>query len=169
MFTAINKIATGAIMIIAGVCVAATSVGADEIKRNQEGKFFFRSIEVPAGAETLYVSGHVPSVINKDAPKGSVEMFGDTEAQTISVFNSIKKTLTAAGWSMGDIVMARVYLSADPGKGKMDFGGFSKGFAKFFGTEEQPSKPVRAVVEISDLARPGWLVEIEVRAAKMPK
>lgn len=158
--------------ILSGLAVlflAASAVNAEDIKRNGEGKFFYRSIEVPPGAETLYVSGHVPPVVNKDAAKGSVDMFGNTQTQTENTFASIERTLEAAGWSMGDVVMVRVYLVADPKLGKMDFGGFNKGFMKYFGNEQQPNKPVRAVVEVADLVRKGWLVEIEVRAARMPK
>lgn len=161
----LNKVMAGAFLAV----LSAMSVFADDIKRNGEGKFFYRSIEVPAGAETLYVSGHVPPVVNKDAPRGSVEMFGNTETQSDNTLASIKRTVEAAGWSMSDVVMVRVYLVADPSLGKMDFGGFNKAFAKYFGTDEQPNKPVRAVVEVADLVRKGWLVEIEVRAARMPK
>ncbi|MEZ5952730.1 MAG: hypothetical protein R3C13_00360 [Hyphomonas sp.] len=38
----------------------------------------------------------------------------------------------------------------------------------FFPTPEQPNKPARAVVEVSALIRPGWRVEIEAQAARMP-
>jgi len=33
---------------------------------------------------------------------------------------------------------------------------------------ENPQKPVRSFVEIEDLVVDGWLVEIEVRAARVP-
>jgi enamine deaminase RidA (YjgF/YER057c/UK114 family) len=69
---------------------------------------------------------------------------------------------------MSDIVMVRVYLIADPSMGKMDFSGFNTAYREFFGTDENPNKPVRAVVEISGLAVDGWLVEIDVRGARMP-
>ena len=39
---------------------------------------------------------------------------------------------------------------------------------EFFGTEDQPNKPVRAVVEVSGLAVDGWLIEIDVRGARIP-
>ena len=35
-------------------------------------------------------------------------------------------------------------------------------------TDDQPNKPVRAVVEVSALAVPSWLIEVDVRGARMP-
>jgi enamine deaminase RidA (YjgF/YER057c/UK114 family) len=68
---------------------------------------------------------------------------------------------------MGDIVMMHVYLVGDPAKdGKMDFAGMMDGYKQFFGTKEQPNKPSRTTVQVSALAGPGYLVEIEVIAAK---
>jgi enamine deaminase RidA (YjgF/YER057c/UK114 family) len=40
------------------------------------------------------------------------------------------------------------------------------GYTKFFGTDEQPNLPVRSVVKVAGLASPGFLVEIEVTAAR---
>ena len=137
------------------------------IKRNDEGTNFYSTIEVPAHADQLFVSGKGPSAVNPDAPRAE-RTYGDTATQARSTFNSIKAAIEKAGWSMSDIVMVRVYLVADPEMGKMDFSGFNSAYQEFFGTEENPNKPVRAVVEISGLAVPGWLVEIDVRAARMP-
>ena len=69
---------------------------------------------------------------------------------------------------MSDIVQVRVFGVAGD-DGTFDFAGFNAGFAQFFGTEENPMKPVRSVVEIADLVVDGWLVEIEIRAARVPK
>ena len=41
-----------------------------------------------------------------------------------------------------------------------------KGYSKFFGTEAQQLLPVRSAVEVAALANPGWLIEIEVSAAR---
>jgi enamine deaminase RidA (YjgF/YER057c/UK114 family) len=69
---------------------------------------------------------------------------------------------------MGDIVQVRVFGVAGE-DGEFDFAGFNRGYQQFFGTEENPLKPVRSVVEIADLVVDGWLVEIEIRAVRMPK
>ena len=125
---------------------------------------------VPPGAETYYVSGIVPSAVDPDADPNSRAAYGDTRQQTISVLTRMKDTMEAAGWSLGDIVMMRVYLVGDEATGgRLDFGGFMSGYSEFFATPEQPNKPARAVVEVAGLIRPGWRVEIEAQAARMPK
>jgi len=158
-----------AIAAISGAAVfAAFSANAqDAIKRNDEGRFFHSTIEVPAHADALFVSGKGPGAVNPDAPRAE-RTYGNTETQARSTFNSIKAAVEKAGWSMSDIVMVRVYLVADAEMGKMDFAGFNKAFAEFFGTEDQPNKPVRAVVEVAGLAVPGWNIEVDVRAHRMP-
>lgn len=44
-----------------------------------------QAVEVPAGKTTVYLSGTVPVVINEGAEKTSVEAYGTTEQQTVSV------------------------------------------------------------------------------------
>ena len=162
-----NKLTRGALwkFLLFGISLPAMSQ--EQIVRNDEGKFFHSTIEIPANAETLFVSGKGASVTNPKAPKGK-QAYGDTITQTRSTFNNIIAAIENAGWSLADIVMVRVYLVADPATGKMDFEGFNKAFLEFFGTEEQPNKPVRAVVEVVKVARPGWLVEIDVRGHRVP-
>lgn len=154
------------IIALAAVVSMTFAANAQEIERIDEGRHFYSTIEVPAGADSLYVSGKGPAAINEDAE--GVARYGTTEQQARSTFERIKESVEKAGWSMSDIVMVRVYLVADPAMGKMDFSGFNTAYREFFGTEEQPNKPVRAVVEISGLAVDGWLVEIDVRGQRMP-
>lgn len=152
------------IALIAGVSATVISANAQEIERIDEGRHFYSTIEVPAGADQLFVSGKGPAQINPDAE--GVARYGTTEQQARSTFERIKEAVEKAGWTMSDIVMVRVYLVADPAMGKMDFEGFNTAYREFFGTDDQPNKPVRAVVEISGLAVDGWLVEIDVRGAR---
>jgi enamine deaminase RidA (YjgF/YER057c/UK114 family) len=116
---------------------------------------------VPAGAESLYLSGSGASPLEDGS-------WGDMEQQVVDTFESFKQTLEQQGWSMGDIVQVRAFAVSDE-FGYLDFEGFNRGYRKFFGTEENPLKPVRTFVEIQGLVVPGWLVEIEIRAARMPK
>ena len=84
---------------------------------------------VPPGAETYYVSGIVPSAVDPDADPNSRAAYGDTRQQTISVLTRMKDTMEAAGWSLGDIVMMRVYLVGDEDTGgRLDFAGFMAGY-----------------------------------------
>jgi enamine deaminase RidA (YjgF/YER057c/UK114 family) len=125
------------------------------------------AVTVRGDLDTVYVSGALPSVANKDAPKGSVASYGDTEAQTVSTLNNIKTTLARLGLGLGDVVKMTVFLVGDPEKeNKMDFAGLMKGYSQFFGTAEQPNKPARSAMQVTALALPGALVEIEVIAVK---
>ncbi len=125
------------------------------------------AVTVRGDLDTVYVSGALPSVANKDAPKGSVASYGDTEAQTVSTLNNIKTTLARLGLGLSDVVKMTVFLVGDPEKeNKMDFAGLMKGYSQFFGTAEQPNKPARSAMQVTALALPGALVEIEVIAVK---
>ena len=125
------------------------------------------AVTVHRDADTYFLSGALPPVINKDAPKGSVESYGNTETQTIGALTSIKGTLARLGLGMGDVVKMTVFLVADPSKdNKLDFTGLMAGYTRFFATAEQPNKPARSAVQVAALVVPGALVEIEVIAAK---
>lgn len=125
------------------------------------------AVEVPAGKTMVYLSGKVPSVADEKAEKNSVAAYGDTETQTLDVLKAIGEQLEGLGLGMGDIVRMQVFLVGDPGKdGKMDFGGFMKGYSKYFGTAEQPNLPARSTMQVAALANPGFLVEIEVTAVR---
>jgi len=125
------------------------------------------AVTVRAGTDTYFLSGALAPVINKDAPKGSVAAYGDTETQTVGALNAVKGTLARLGLTMSDVVKMTVFLVGDPAKdNKMDFGGMMAGYKQFFGTAEQPNKPSRSAVQVAALAAPGALVEIEVIAAK---
>jgi enamine deaminase RidA (YjgF/YER057c/UK114 family) len=110
---------------------------------------------VPAGSKIFFVSG-IPGAASA----------GNTEAQTKDSLTKLKAVLEANGYTLADVVNAKVYLVADPATGKMDFQGMNTAFKTFFGTPEEPNKPSRVTVQIAALAGPGSLVEIELVAAK---
>ena len=125
------------------------------------------AVTVKAGDDTYFLSGALAPVINKDAPKGTVAAYGDTETQTVGALNSIKATLARLGLTMSDVVKMTIFMVGDPAKdNKMDFAGMMTGYKQFFGTAEQPNKPSRSAVQVAALAAPGALIEIEVIAAK---
>ncbi|MCI5106299.1 MAG: Rid family hydrolase [Pseudomonadales bacterium] len=139
---------------------AGDIVGEGVIERKGEGRHFYTTIRIPPGAETLYLSG-------SGARQMEDGTWGDMEQQTIDTFNRFKATLEGEGWSMSDIVQVRAFAVAGE-YGLLDFDGFNRGYRQFFGTQDNPMKPVRSFVEIAGLVVPGWLVEIEIRAARMP-
>ena len=118
--------------------------------------------------DTLYVSGQLPTPTPGDPAKGTKPAIeGDTKAQTISTLKVIEGILKEQGLGMGDIVQMRVYLVSDPAQaGKLDFAGMNDAYKQFFGTKEQPNKPVRATIQAAALVVPNALVEIEVVAIK---
>lgn len=125
------------------------------------------AVTIPAGSDTVYLSGALGSQIDKSLPKDSRAAYGDTEAQTLSALTNIKATLARLGLGMGDIVKMTIFMAGDPEKGgKMDFVGMMKSYRKFFGTPDQPNLPARSAFQVAALAAPWALIEIEVIAAK---
>ena len=144
---------------LAATLFTATA-SAQEIVRTGESRVLFDNIYIPAGAETLYLSGAGASA----AADGS---WGNMEQQTVNIFEKFKATLEEQGWSMSDIVQVRIFGVAGP-DGEFDFDGINSGYLQFFGTEANPTKPVRTTVVVADLVNENWLVEIEIRASRMP-
>jgi enamine deaminase RidA (YjgF/YER057c/UK114 family) len=148
---------------------AASASRAAEIVRHSNGPSFpiARAVEVPAGKTIYFHSGMTPQPLDPKAKPGTPEYWGDTKAQTLSVFNRIKDSLDKLGLTFGDVVAMTVYLVGDPAKeGKMDFEGMMAAYSQFFGTKEQPNLPARSTVQVAGLVAPGMLVEIEVQLAK---
>ena len=154
---------------MAAACMASTAVIAKPdpiVRTGPPDAAIAATVALPADARLTYVSGTVPDAIKADAPQGSVERFGDTEAQTRSVLAKIEALLKGQGLGMGDVVMMRVFLVAPPGQKQMDFAGMMRGYRAYFGTPQQPLKTARSTMQVAGLVDPGWLVEIEVTAAR---
>lgn len=146
----------------------AVPASAQELTRHTNpGSDFpiLQAVEVAAGMTTVYLSGTVPSVINESADRSSVEAYGTTEEQTVSVMNRIKAQLEGLGMGVGDIIKMQAFLVAPEGEA-VDFDGFMAGYSQFFGTEEQPNLPVRSAMVVEALVNPAWLVELEVTAVR---
>lgn len=146
----------------------ASSVLAEDIVRHPIPNSDFpilQAVEVPADKSVVYLSGTVPSLMDKDAEPNSVEAFGTTEEQTVSVMNRIEAQLEGLDLEVADIIKMQAFLVAPEGE-TVDFEGFMAGYTQFFGTEEQPNLPVRSAMVVDALVNPGWLVEIEVTAVR---
>ena len=118
--------------------------------------------------DMLYLSGQLPAPLTPaDREKGTPAVYGNTEAQSESTFRKIENLLREQGLGMGDVVMMRVYMAADPAMGnKLDFAGMNAAYSRFFGTPQQPNKPARSTFQVAALVAAGALVEIEVQAAR---
>src|SRR3954468_4081 len=125
------------------------------------------AVQVPPTATSYYLSGQVPPVVNKDADPQSPQAYGDVKTQTVGVLNRIKGILEGLGLGMGDVVKMQVFLVHDA-RAPMDFKAFMEGYTQFFASSH-PNLPARTTVGLASLANPGFLVEIEVIAAKDAK
>ena len=124
------------------------------------------AVEVPSDVSMIYLNGVVPQVINKDADDRSEAAFGNTERQTDNVLAEIEKRLQGLGLSMSDVVKMQVFLKAPQGQDAMDFQGFSQSYVRFFDAEKGVKLPARSLLQSQGFANPGWLVEIDVIAAR---
>lgn len=151
------------------LCLLPALAGAQGIVRHKiPGSDFpiALAVSIPPGTTIHFISGQVPPVLDKAADPNSPAAFGDTKAQTVGVLKKIRDVLQGMGMGMGDVVKMQVFLVADPAKGnKGDVAGFMEGYTQFFGGA-QPNLPARAVFQVAALSNPGWLIEIEVVAAK---
>ena len=154
----------GLFACVIGVAAApmAPALAAPQITRVGPANFPISSVVVVhdvGGVDIAFASG----------TPGSAQA-GDTKAQTVDSLTKLLAGLKSQAFGAGDVVMLRVYLVGDPAKdGKMDFAGMMAGYTQFFGTPDQPNKPARTTVQISGLASPGSLVEIEAEAVKPNK
>lgn len=144
---------------------------ADVVRYPMQGGSKFpiaRAVEVPAGTTLIFHSGVAATPKDSAAPAGTPAYWGDTRTQTLSAISNLKRSLDSLGVSLGDVVKMTVFLVPDPAAkdGRMDFKGFMDAYTQFFGTPEQPNLPARSAVQVSGLAAPGMLVEIEVVLAK---
>ncbi len=153
------------VAILAAVA-CTTPAAAQSVKRIQNEKSGIAS-GVWVG-DMFYMSGQLPTPTTPaDRDKGTPAVYGNTQAQAENTFLKIQNMLKEQGLGMGDVVMMRVYMTADPAMdNKLDFAGMNAAYAKFFGTAEQPNKPARSTVQVAALVAAGALLEIEVQAAR---
>ena len=148
----------------AAFAFTAGQANAQNVHVNPNNSFISSAVKVPAGSETLYVSGIVPDPV---AGAPATAPFGDTKTQTASVLGKIGNILKGQGYGWEDVVMMRVLLVGDPAKGgRMDFAGMMEGYNAVYGGLK--NKPARITSQVAGLVAPGMMVEIEVQAAKKP-
>ena len=99
----------------------------------------------------LFVSGQIPLV-----PATGAVVEGGIVEQTTQVLENLKAIITAAGYTLSDVVKTTVYIT-----NMGDFGKVNEIYGKYF-TENCPA---RVCVEVSKLPK-DVLVEIDVIASK---
>jgi len=108
---------------------------------------YSRAVRVGA---LVYVSGTTAS----DAT-GQIQHPGDLYGQSVYVFQKIEAALNGLGASLTDVVRTRVYIT-----NMNDWEQVTKAHSEFF----DAIRPANTLVEVSRLATPDMLVEIEVDA-----
>lgn len=170
--TPVQTAATGrrALAAASALALSVAAAGSQaEVRRHKLPDSDFpiaQAVEVLPGTTLVYHSGMTPAPANPEAERFSPEFWGDTEAQTLSVFQRLEASLTAKGLTFGDVVKMQIFLVAPEPGGAMDFQGMMRAYRKYFGTEAQPNLPARSAFQVAGLAAPGMLVEIEVVLAR---
>jgi len=160
--------AAGALLLAALPGHAAAQV--TKLKSNPAA-LILDAADIKAGADMIFVSGQLPAPLDPAKPMSeikSIDDYGDSKTQTISVLSKIRKILESRGYTMGDVVKMTLFIAADPKLGKIDFAGVNEGFKQFFGTAENPSTTARSAFQVAALVGPYFLIEIEAIAAKAP-
>jgi enamine deaminase RidA (YjgF/YER057c/UK114 family) len=163
----------GAIACLLGA-IALSPVGAHAQQPSATGSVKFvgtatspisASVIIPANRASMWISGTTPPVLKADAPAGSRERYGDTEAQATGVLKNIEAQLTAQGLSMKDVVYVRAFLVADPAKeNRIDVAGWNAAYTKVFGTPGNPNKTARSTVGVTQLVNTDFFIELEAFA-----
>ncbi len=102
------------------------------------------------GGRTIYISGQVP--LDK---AGNVVGAGDFAAQTTQVFENLKLALAAVGATFDNVVKNNMYVT-DMSQIQV----LREIRLRYYGT----NAPASTLVEVAGLARPEFMIEIEVIA-----
>ncbi len=162
--------AVGAIALLVGAAPAAAQQPPSAVKFvGSSTSPISASVLIPANRASMWISGTTPPVLKADAPAGSRERYGDTEAQATGVLKNIEAQLAAQGLSMKDVVYMRAFLVADPAKeNKIDVAGWNAAYTKVFGTAANPTKTARSTVGVTQLVNADFLIELEAFAVYPP-
>jgi reactive intermediate/imine deaminase len=107
-----------------------------------------------AGGKTVYISGQI--ALDKD---GKVVGEGDMKAQAEQVFKNLQAALTSAGATFKDVVKMNTYMT-DLSQLQV----VRDVRARYFGD----AAPASTLVQVVHLARPEFLIEVEVIAVVAP-
>lgn len=112
---------------------------------------FSHAMLVSSADRLLFLSGLTARDMN-----GDVIGVGDVKLQTETILGNMGKLLAAAGATYDDVLRVTVYIT--------DMGLFDQ-IHEVRGRYFTPPYPASTMVEVSALARPGMLIEIEAIAA----
>ena len=92
-----------AALVAAATTTTTPAAAGDLVRHRTPGSDFpiLMAVEVPAGYKTIYLSGVVPSVADATKPAGTLDAYGDTRTQTVSVLKNIERNLQRLKLSNG--------------------------------------------------------------------
>ncbi|HEX7858110.1 MAG TPA: RidA family protein [Sphingobium sp.] len=154
--------------MVATLLPVAAQAQVTRVNRNPNA-IILEGAKVSAGTDLFFLSGQLAAPLDPKKPMAenkTIEDFGDSKTQTISVFNKIKELLATQGFTMSDVIKLTLFVAADPKTGKMDFAGVNAGYKEFFGTAENPNLTARSTFQVAALVGPQYLIEIEAIAAR---
>ena len=108
-------------------------------------------VEVSGPVKTIYISGQV--ALDRD---GNLVGANDMKAQTEQVFKNLEAALTAAGAKFSDVVKMNTYATD-----LAQIQAYRDVRVRYFGD----TSPASTLVQVVRLARPEFLLEVEVIAA----
>lgn len=111
---------------------------------------YSHGVVVPANARWLYIAGQTGTRPDRSIP-------ASVEEQTEVVWQNILAVLAEGGMGVGDIVKVTSFLTRAE-----DYARFAPVRAKYLGSH----RPASTLLVVSALARPEFMVEVEVVAAK---
>lgn len=111
---------------------------------------YSHGVEVPPNSRVLYTAGQVGILPDGTTPEG-------VEAQTEATWANLMAILESASMGVEDIVKVTTYVTREE-----DFWPMAKARSRFFGDE----RPASTGIVVKALAKPEWLVEVDLVAAK---
>ena len=123
-----------------------TILESPEVARPAPGQIMSQGVKVPAG-NLIFVSGQVAR-----NSRGEVVGRGDIKAQTHQVIGNIRSVLEAAGATLEDVVKVTVFVTSVEHLSQIH-----EVRAQYF----EKDYPASTLVEVSALANPDFLIEIE--------
>ena len=164
IFTFCNSKSIYTILILLSLSI---SLKAQNVEMRGNANSIIASLAiVPEGKTLVYTSGLTASAIDNSLAEGDYAKYGDTKTQAISILDKFKTMLAEEGLDLSQAFSMKVYVAKDPLKNVFDFQGWNEAYKLYFGTEENPNKPVRATVGIAELVNPNKFIEIELILAK---
>jgi reactive intermediate/imine deaminase len=137
-------------------CIAVAHSAGAQVKRINPPAIaaptgYTHVVEVTTPAKMVYVAGQI--ALDRD---GKVVGERDMKAQAEQVFRNLQAALAAAGATFGDVVKMNTYITD-----MSQAAAVREVRAKYFGA----SVPASTLVQVAALARPEFMLEVEVIAA----